>query len=176
MAAARFVEQLNAQIANELAAHNQYLACAVYYDALTMPQMAAFFYGQALEERDHAMMMVQYLLDTDSKVAIPGVGAPINEFADVVEPVRLALAQERRVSAPINALTAVAREEHDFASDQFMQWFIKEQVEEVATMSDLLAVATRNRDDIEDIEEYVAREHGGEGEDPTAPRQAGAGG
>jgi ferritin len=57
-----------------------------------------------------------------------------------------------------------------------MQWFIKEQVEEVATMSDLLAVATRNRDDIEDIEEYVAREHGDEGEDPTAPRQAGAGG
>ena len=57
-----------------------------------------------------------------------------------------------------------------------MQWFIKEQVEEVATMSDLLAVVRRNHDDIEDIEEYVAREHGGEGEDATAPRQAGAGG
>ena len=66
MPAARFVEQLNAQIGNELAAHNQYLACAVYYDALTMPQMAAFFYGQALEEREHALMMVQYLLDTDA--------------------------------------------------------------------------------------------------------------
>ena len=78
MAAQRFVEQLNAQIGNELAAHNQYLACAIYYDAQTMPQMAAFFYGQALEERDHAMMMVQYLLDTDSTVAIPGVGAPTN--------------------------------------------------------------------------------------------------
>ena len=55
-----------------------------------------------------------------------------------------------------------------------MQWFIKEQVEEVATMSDLLAVVTRNLDDIEDIEEYVAREQGGEGADPTAPREAGA--
>ena len=55
-----------------------------------------------------------------------------------------------------------------------MQWFIKEQVEEVATMSDLLAVTTRNRNDIEDIEEYVAREQGGGGDDPTAPRQAGA--
>ena len=77
MPAARFVEQLNTQIGNELAAHNQYLACAVYYDALTMPQMAAFFYGQALEERDHAMMMVQYLLDTDADVVIPGVEAPV---------------------------------------------------------------------------------------------------
>ncbi|MCW2842951.1 MAG: Ferritin, Dps family protein, partial [Nocardioides sp.] len=60
------------------------------------------------------------------------------------------------------------------ASEQFMQWFIKEQVEEVATMSDLLAVTTRNRDDIEDIEEYVAREQKGADADPTAPREAGA--
>lgn len=174
MPAARFVEQLNAQIGNELAAHNQYLACAVYYDAQTMPQMAAFFYGQALEERDHAMMMVQYLLDTDAEVTIPGVEAPIPTFADVVAPVTLALAQEKRVTEQINGLLRIAREEHDFASEQFMQWFIKEQVEEVATMSDLLAVVNRNVDDVEDIEEYVAREQGGEGADPTAPRAAGA--
>jgi len=174
--AARFVEQLNAQIGNELAAHNQYLACAIYYDALTMPRMAAFFYGQALEERGHAMMMVQYLVDTDAEVVIPAVAAPTSAFADLVAPVELALAQERRVTDQINGLLRTARDEGDFASEQFMQWFIKEQVEEVATMSDLLAVASRNRDDIEDIEEYVAREHGGEGEDPTAPRQAGAGG
>ena len=174
MPAARFVEQLNTQIGNEFAAHNQYLACAVYYDALTMPQMAAFFYGQALEERDHAMMMVQYLLDTDADVTIPGVEAPVSSFADVVAPVQLALAQEKRVTEQINGLLRIAREESDFASEQFMQWFIKEQVEEVATMSDLLAVVTRNRDDIEDIEEYVAREQSGGDADPTAPRIAGA--
>ncbi len=176
MPAPRFVAQLNAQIGNELAAHNQYLACAIYYDALTMPRMAAFFYEQALEERAHAMMMVQYLVDTDAEVVLPAVEAPISAFADLVAPVELALAQERRVTDQINGLLRIAREEGDFASEQFMQWFIKEQVEEVATMSDLLTVASRNRDDIEDIEEYVAREHGGEGGDPTAPRQAGAGG
>jgi ferritin len=136
--------------------------------------MAAFFYGQALEERDHAMMMVQYLLDTDHEVVIPGVDAPVPSFADVVAPVTLALAQEKRVTEQINALLKTAREESDFASEQFMQWFIKEQVEEVATMSDLLAVVTRNRDDVEDIEEYVAREQGGGETDPTAPRVAGA--
>lgn len=174
MAASRFVEQLNTQIGNELAAHNQYLACAIHYDALTMPQMAAFFYAQALEERAHAMMMVQYLLDTDAEVSIPAVAAPVNEFADVVAPVALALDQEKRVTEQINGLLRIAREEYDFASEQFMQWFIKEQVEEVATMSDLLAVVKRNLDDVEDIEEYVAREQGGEGADPTAPREAGA--
>jgi ferritin len=172
--AARFTDQLNVQIGNELAAHNQYLACAVYYDALTMPQMATFFYEQALEERAHAMMMVQYLLDTDMDVVIPGVEAPRSDFADVVAPVELALGQERRVTEQINGLLRIAREENDFASEQFMQWFIKEQVEEVATISDLLAVVTRNRDDIEDIEEYVAREQSAGDADPTAPRQAGA--
>ena len=174
MPTARFVTQLNAQIGNELAAHNQYLACAVYYDSLTMPQMAAFFYAQALEEREHAMMMVQYLLDTDSGVTIPGVDAPIPTFEDLVAPVALALAQEKRVTDQISSLLKTAREESDFASEQFMQWFIKEQVEEIATMSDLLTVVSRNQENINNIEDYVAREHGGEGADPTAPKAAGA--
>jgi ferritin len=172
--AERFVEALNAQIGNELSAHNQYLACAVHYDAETMPRMAAFFYGQALEERDHAMMMVQYLIDTDAEVTIPGVEAPVATFADVVAPVQLALDQERRVTEQINGLLRIARDESDFASEQFLQWFIKEQVEEVATMTDLLAVVTRNRNDLEDIEEYVAREAPSGDADPTAPRIAGA--
>jgi len=172
--APRFVEQLNAQIGNELAAHQQYLACAVHYDAETMPQMAAFFYAQALEERDHAMMMVQYLLDTDSAVVIPGVPAPLSSFDDVVGPVALALEQERQVAEQIYDLVRTAREEQDFASEQFLQWFIKEQVEEIATMSDLLAVVRRNLDDVEDIEEYVAREQDSGLDDPTAPRVAGA--
>ncbi len=174
MAAARFAALLNAQIGNELAAHNQYLACALHYDALTMPQTAAFFYSQAAEERDHAMMMMQYLLDTDEAVEIPAVEAPQNAFSDVVEPVSLALAQEKQVTQQINGLLKTAREENDFASEQFMQWFIKEQVEEVATMSDLLAVVTRHADDIGTIEDYVAREHSAGAADATAPRIAGA--
>lgn len=174
MAAQRFVEQLNAQIGNELAAHNQYLACAIHYDALTMPQMAALFYGQALEEREHAMMMVQYLLDTDGTVEIPAVPASVSTFEGVVAPVELALEQEKRVSDQIFALVKTAREEDDYASEQFMQWFVKEQVEEVATMGDLLTIVQRNEDRINDIENYVAREQGGEAKDPTAPRAAGA--
>jgi ferritin len=175
MAADAFVSLLNEQIAHEYAAHQQYVACAVYYDSETLPQLARFFYAQALEERDHAMMMVQYLIDADEKVVIPGVVAPQVEFKDIVAPVALALQQERRVTEQINALAATARNEGDYTSEQFMQWFIKEQVEEVATMSDLLRVVERSRDDVMEVENYMAREHtGGETEDPTAPKPAGA--
>jgi ferritin len=173
MPAERFVEQLNTQIGHEFAAHQQYVACAVYYDALTMPQMARFFYEQAQEERGHAMMMVQYLIDQDAPVRIPGVEPPLVQFEDLVAPVVLALEQEKRVTAQINDLTRIAREESDFASDQFMQWFIKEQVEEVATMSDLVTVVRRSRDNIEAIEDYIQREHSSEATDLFAPAIAG---
>lgn len=174
MAAPAFVERLNEQIGHEFSAHQQYVAIATYYDALTMPQMAALFYRQAEEERDHAMMMVQYLLDADQVPVIPALPAPRVAFADVVEPVATALAQEQRVTEQIYELTRIAREHSDFASDQFMQWFIKEQVEEVSSMSDLLAVVTRSKHDYERIEDWVAREETGGESDPTAPRIAGA--
>ena len=175
MAATRFIERLNEQIAYEFAASQQYIANAVYYDAETLPRLAAFFYAQALEERNHAMMMVQYLLDADADVTIPGIAAPEAGFADVVAPVALALAQEKRVSDQIVALVRIAREEGDFQSEQFMQWFLKEQVEEVSSMGDLLTIVERLADRPMDIEDWLAREHGagGEGADPTAPAAAG---
>ena len=177
MTSSRFAAQLNEQIANEFAAHQQYVACAVHYDSETLPQLAGFFYRQAMEERDHAMMMVQYLLDTDCEIRIPGVAAPVTAFEDVVAPVVLALEQEKRVTEQINALAAVARSENDYTSEQFMQWFIKEQVEEVATMSDLLRVVQRSQDDPMEIEQYIAREHpAAPAADPTAPHPAGAAG
>jgi ferritin len=175
MAAEAFVALLNEQIAHEYAAHQQYVACAVHYDAETLPQLARFFYAQALEERDHAMMMVQYLIDADERVVIPGVTAPQVDFADIVEPVALALQQEKRVTEQINALAGCARAESDYTSEQFIQWFIKEQIEEVATMSDLLRVVERSKNDPMDVEDYLAREHPGtETTDPTAPNAAGA--
>src|SRR5918993_3882261 len=111
MAAPNFVSRLNEQIAHEFAAHQQYVACAVHYDGETLPQLAGFFYRQALEERDHAMMMIQYLLDADADVVIPGVEAPVPTFDDLVAPVSLALAQERRGAEQNNAPPPTARDE-----------------------------------------------------------------
>jgi ferritin len=174
MAAPRFVERLNEQIAYEFAAAQQYIANAVYYDSQTLPRLAAFFYAQAVEERNHAMMMVQYLLDADAGVTIPGVQGPETDFDDVVAPVALSLEQERRVSDQVAALAGVAREESDYLSEQFVGWFLKEQVEEVATMSSLLAVIQRASENPMVVEDYLAREHGGsQAADPTAPPAAG---
>src|SRR5690349_17613518 len=144
MAAARFIERLNEQIAYEFSASQQYIANAVYYDSQTLPRLAAFFYAQAVEERNHAMMMVQYLLDSDAQVTIPAVTAPETEFDDVVAPVALALDQERRVSDQSAALTEVARDEGDYLPEQFVQWFLKEQVEELSWTSSPVAVEQRS--------------------------------
>jgi ferritin len=174
MPAQAFVDLLNEQVGHEFAASQQYLAIAVYYDDETLPRLAAFFYAQALEERNHALMMIQYLLDAGVEAPVPGVDGPRTAFDDVVAPVALALEQERRVSAQINALAGIAREASDYTSEQFMQWFIKEQVEEVASMSDLLKVVERAKDNPLLAEEYLAREAPGDsGADPTAPPVAG---
>jgi len=169
-----FVDKLNEQIGYEFGASQQYVANAVYYDNETLPRLAAFFYAQAIEERNHAMMMVQYLLDAAADVTIPAVAAPQSGFADIVAPVALALEQERRVSDQIAGLTGVARDEGDYLSEQFLQWFLKEQVEEVASMSSLLAVVERSSENAMFVEDYLVREvRGGEGADPTAPPAAG---
>jgi ferritin len=173
MTESRFGDALNGQIAYEFGASQQYIAIAVHYDAETLPRLAAHFYRQALEERNHALMMVQYLLDAGLDVTIPGVEAPQTSFGDVVEPVSLALAQERRVSDQIGGLASLARELGDYAGENFMQWFIKEQVEEVSSMSSLLTVVERARENPLLAEEYLARESIGEAEDPTAPHAAG---
>ena len=177
MAEKSFADALNEQIANEFAASQQYVGCAVYYDAETLPRLAGFFYRQALEEREHAMMMIQYLLDVDEEVHIPDIKSQQTNYEDGVAPVRMALLQERRVGEEIYALFELAREAKDYRAEQFMQWFVKEQVEEVALMNDILNVVERAKENLLLAEDYLARENPGEGDgDPTAPPPAGSGG
>jgi ferritin len=159
---ARFAKALNEQIGYELGASHQYVAIAVHYDAQTLPQLAAHFYRQAVEERNHAMMIVQYLLDADLPVTVPGVDAPQTTFADVVAPVRLALEQEKRVTGQISDLVKLARKEGDLVGEQFLHWFLQEQREEVSSMSALLHVVERSQDSVMLVEDYLARESGGE--------------
>lgn len=176
MIAPEFVEKLNAQVAYEFAAEQQYIAIAIHFDDETLPRLAAVFYQQALEERNHAMMMLQFLMDRGQKAVVPGVDAPKTDFVDIVEPVALALAQEERVAEQIAELTRVARANNDFISEEFTQWFLKEQVEEISKMNDLLKVVQRAKDNPLLAEEFIARESFGTGEDGTeadAPPAAG---
>ena len=170
-----FHEALNAHIAREFAAEQQYIAIAVYFDDLTLPQLAGHFYRQAVEERNHAMMIVRYLLDRNQRVTIPGVDAPKTEFANAVEPVALALEQERTVTKQISALYELARAEHDYVGEEFLQWFLKEQLEEESSMSDLLDTVRRaEKTNLLLAEAFLAREQVGDaGRDPNAPPAAG---
>ena len=171
---AAFAKVLNEQIGNEFAASQQYVAIAVHYDAETLPQLAAHFYRQAVEERNHAMMIVQYLLDADEVVAIPGIADPQTAFVDAVAPVALALDQEKRVTEQIVELVKLARSEEELVGEQFLHWFLSEQREEVASMTELLAVVERGRDNLLHVEEYLARSSGGEAAvDAAAPQAAG---
>jgi ferritin len=172
----RFGDALNEQVAHEFAAAQQYIAIAVHYDAETLPQLAAHFYRQAVEERNHAMMMVQYLLDADERVVVPAVAAPQSEFADAAAPVQLALEQEKTVIAQIGALLKLAREDGDYVAEQFLGWFLQEQREEVASMSELLAVVQRALEsNVLLAEDYLARQQVGDAGvvDASAPPAAG---
>ena len=164
-----FASRLNEQIAYEFGASQQYVAIAVHYDGQTLPQLAAHFYRQALEERNHAMMMVQYVLDADQDVLTPGIEAPQTSFSDVVAPVALALAQEKRVTEQIVELVKLAREEGELVGEQFLHWFLQEQREEVASMTELLAVVERGKENLLTVEEHLSRASGGEN-----PLEAGA--
>ena len=156
----RFVDALNSQIDREHAAAHQYTAIATWYDAETYPRLAQFFYDQADEERAHARKMSDYLLETGQPVRLGSVDAPVNEFPDHVEPIRLALDQERRVTVEIGKLVEIARETHDVASEIFLQWFVTEQVEEEDSIGSLLQVAERTRETPMLLEDYLAREGG----------------
>ncbi|HEY5113925.1 MAG TPA: ferritin, partial [Nakamurella sp.] len=161
---------------HEFNASQQYIAIAVWYDAHDLPQLAAHFYRQASEERHHAMMIVQWMLDRDLAITIPGVDEVTGDFETIAEPIALALEQEKTVTEQIKTLFATARAEDDFLGEQFMLWFLKEQVEEVASMSTLLNVAQRAGSDWFDVETYLAREGVGDGgTDSGAPAAAGGG-
>jgi bacterioferritin B len=162
VASERFVDALNAQIGREFAAAHQYVAIGAHYAAETFPQLSAFFYRQADEEREHAMKMVNYLLDRDAQVDFGAIAEPRARFADHVEPISVALDQERRVTVQINELFQIARETRDHQSEQFLHWFLEEQVEEESSISDLLAVAERTRQIPMLLEDYLVRETPGE--------------
>ncbi|MFP5021110.1 ferritin [Pseudonocardia phyllosphaerae] len=169
----KYQKLLREQIRNEFTSSQQYTAVAVWLDDADLPQLAAHFYAQAVEERNHAMMMVQYLLDNDLKATIPGIGDVQTEFESVEEVVQLALTQEKQVTEQIVTLARTARDEGDYRGEQFMQWFLKEQVEEESSMTTLLTIVRRAGDDLFHVEDFVAREMAPEAADPTAPKAAG---
>lgn len=153
----KVVEAMNAQIQSEFTASAQYVAIAVYFDEETLPDLAAFFYRQAEEERMHAMKFVHFLLEAGAKPIIPGLPAMRNSFDSASDAVQFALDQEIKVTNQINNLVSIAEAEKDYASSQFLQWFVTEQVEEVDSMTTLLNTIKHAGGTLLLVEDFVRR-------------------
>src|SRR6478672_2945192 len=153
----KVVDAINKQIGNEFGASLQYVAIAAYFSSDALPQLAAHFFRQAAEENDHAMRFIKYVVDAGGGVVIPAIAAPQPTFKDAEEAIQLSLDQEVEVTHQINALVELARSENDFITNNFLQWFLTEQLEEVSSMDTLLKIVQRAENNLLSVEEYLAR-------------------
>jgi len=155
----KVVAAINEQIGNEFSAMLQYYAIGAHFGAEALPELSAHFYKQAEEEKAHALRFIQFVIDTGARVNIPAVPAPQAHFKVAEDAVKLSLEQEEQVTTQINALLSMAKAESDYTADNFLQWFVKEQLEEVSSMGQLLRVVQRaGEGNLLRVEEFLARE------------------
>jgi ferritin len=154
----KLAQEINAQIGRELGASNQYLNIAAYFDSHALPELAAFFYRQSDEERMHALKFLHYVVEAGGRVAIPAVEAADQDINSAEQAAQMALDWELEVTKQINSLMAMAIEEKDYIAQDFLRWFVSEQLEEVSTMDELLTVIRRaGPEGLMMVEEYLSR-------------------
>ncbi len=152
---------INQQVGNEFGASLQYVAIAAHFAGEGLTALAAHFYEQAEEERDHAMRFVRYLVDAGGRVEIPAIASPRATFKNAAEAVRLALNHELTVTSQINKLVDLAIKESDHITNNMLAWFVNEQLEEVSSMDNLLKVVQRaGENNLIHVEDYLTRSHG----------------
>ena len=157
----KLTEMINSQIGHEFEASNIYLQIAAFFDSEVLPATAQFFFRQSQEERDHAMKMLRYILDAGGKLAIPAIPAAPTDVDSAEGALKLALEWELVVTGKINALMDQALEENDHIAQDFLRWFVTEQLEEVSTMESLLKVTRRIGANLEFLEHYVRENSSG---------------
>lgn len=154
----RILAALNEQVGNEFSAMLQYIAIAAHFESETLPLLAAHFFRQAEEEKEHAYKFIKFVLDTGAQPAVPSIAAPQAEFQSAEAAVKLSLEQETNVSGQINSLVHLAKEENNYTTETFLNWFVQEQLEEVSSMEDLLSIVQRaGEGNLLRVEEYLAR-------------------
>ena len=148
---------INAQVGREFGASMQYISIASYFDNDDLEQLSGFFFRQADEERMHAMKFARYILEAGGQVRIPAIEAAKYDFNSAEEAVQAALDWELEVTRQINELMDIAVQQKDYIAQNFLQWFVNEQLEEVSTMNTLLSVVHRAKDNLLQVEEYILR-------------------
>jgi ferritin len=149
---------LNEQIGYEFQAMLQYVAIAAHFAGEGLSGLAAHFYKQAEEEKEHAMRFVKYVIDAGARVQVPDIPAPQSEFQTAQDAVALSLNHEKKVTDRINALVELAIKESDHITKSTLDWFVKEQLEEVSSMDNLLKVVQRaGENNLLFVEDHLAR-------------------
>lgn len=151
-------QEINRQVGSELHASHQYINIAAYFDNEGLPELSGFFFRQSDEERVHALRFINYLLDAGGKVAIPAIDQPTSDIGSAERAVELSLEWELEVTKQINGLMDLAIEQNDHITQEFLRWFVDEQLEEVSTMDELLSVVRRAGEaNLLFVEQYITR-------------------
>ncbi len=146
---------INTQIGNEFGASLEYLQIASYFESEDMLKLAQIFFDQSDEERFHAMKLLRYVLDAGGEVDIPGLDKPRKDFTSPVDAVQAALDWEVTVTKQINNLMSIAADEKDYIAQEFLRWFVNEQLEEISKMSTILNIIKRAGDNMLMAETYI---------------------
>jgi ferritin len=148
-------QAINKQIGSEFGASMQYLHIASYFESGDMLQFANIFFKQADEERMHAMKFLHYILEAGGNVSIPAIPKARDDFKSAEDAVQAALDWEKEVTEQINGLMDIAVSEKDYIAQEFLNWYVAEQLEEVSKMSTILGVIRRAGDNLLMAEQYV---------------------
>ena len=135
----RIAKLLNEQINKEFYSAYLYLSMAVYYDGMNLEGYANYYTIQAQEERDHAMLFLQYMQNNGLKVTLEAIGKPDKAFDSLLAPMEIAAEHERYVTALINDIYAAAQEDKDYRTMKFLDWFVDEQMEEEKSADSMIA-------------------------------------
>ena len=129
---------INEQIAKELYSAYLYLDFSIYYEAEGLDGFANWYMVQAQEERDHAMLMLKYLQLNGEKVTLEAIDKPDKTYNSLMDPLKAGFEHEQYVTSLINTIYAAAYEAKDFRTMQFLDWFVKEQMEEEKNADDMI--------------------------------------
>jgi ferritin len=140
---AELAKAMNEQIGHEFGASLQYLSIAGHFQQQKLTLLAKLFFEQAEEEKEHALKLVKYVLETQAPLEIPAIPAPRPTFASAEEAVEAALNWEQTVTRQITRLMDLAVSQNDYLAQGFLQWFVDEQLEEITKMDQLLSVIRR---------------------------------
>ena len=130
--------EFNRQLTMELDASNAYLAMAGWLENAGFPGFSSWMQMQSEEERLHGLKLYQFILDRETEISIGSIDAPKATFESLIDAFETALAQEKAVTAAISNMYGIANAEGDYASIPLLQWFVTEQIEEEATVSQVI--------------------------------------